>query len=146
MAGKTRVCMSNATRVQRSRGGLHLLKQSNIPILVLNVITLEDDTVLPFASGIPFREFIAFDDHESKEISEVDLFLSLVSCRTYVLPLTQRRPFPNLFQFKIIPLFPISFHGKWMLKEISTANRLSGGQMKGHHISLCILLAMTKRT
>ena len=122
--------MSNTAGVQSCRSRGHVLEQCYFPILVFHIVALEDNSVLPTTARIAFFEFVAFDDHETEEISEVYLFPPRFGGFGHSVPLGQSGPPPYLFRLEVFPFLPVSVHGGWVFHELTTGDWSRRGEVK----------------
>ena len=125
MSRKAGVDVCDPTCVEGRGSRCHVLKQSYFPILVFHIVSLEDNPVFPTSTRIALFVLVTFNDHKAEEIPKMYLFPSFLGLFCHSVPLGQSRPLPNLFEFKVLPFFPVSVHRRWMLLKLPTGNGTS---------------------
>ena len=106
-------------------GARHFVEKSNIPVLILNIVPLENDPVFEVPSWIALRKLGSLFHHDTEKVSKVDfLFPRRVfsCCSDHLISLHQRFPPPNLLILKVFPLFPVSLHRLFVSDEFASAD------------------------
>jgi len=111
--------------------GAELLKQRNIPILITDLVSLEDDTALKFAGRVVRRELAVLLDTNFEDKPNVGLRIRCASLTSHILPLTDSFLVPTASFTQICPLLLQSCLGLRVRTNLRLAHRTGHSNVEG---------------
>ena len=105
VAGERTVAVRGFARLHGGRAAGKLLEDSNVPILVVDVVTLEDDPTLVFTVRVSFLKLAALKYADVEDATDVNIEPALPSFPTHIVPLPDLGLVPTSAFFAVGMLF-----------------------------------------